>query len=83
MSMEFDPVEDRVMNALKRLQLPNLRETLLAVLSEAAKGLCFRVLKRCLPEWHSDSSSPIPKTTCGRTPFGHHLIPCCKVSRLF
>jgi DNA replication protein DnaC len=38
MSMEFDPVEERVMNALKRLQLPQLRETLPAVLSEAAKG---------------------------------------------
>jgi DNA replication protein DnaC len=38
MSLEFDPVEERVMNALKRLQLPHLRETLPAVLSEAAKG---------------------------------------------
>jgi DNA replication protein DnaC len=38
MSMEFDPAEQRVMNALKRLQLTDLRETLPAVLSEAAKG---------------------------------------------
>jgi DNA replication protein DnaC len=38
MSMDLDPVEQRVLNALKRLQLTNLRETLAAVLSEAAKG---------------------------------------------
>jgi DNA replication protein DnaC len=38
MSMDLDPAEQRVMNALKRLQLTNLRETLAAVLSEAAKG---------------------------------------------
>jgi DNA replication protein DnaC len=38
MSMDLDPAEQRVMNALKRLQLTNLRETLPAVLSEAAKG---------------------------------------------
>jgi DNA replication protein DnaC len=38
MSMDFDPAEQRVMNALKRLQLTNLRETLPAALSEAAKG---------------------------------------------
>lgn len=37
MSMELDPVEERVVNALKRLQLTHLRETLPAVLSEAAK----------------------------------------------
>ena len=37
MSMELDPVEDRVMNTLKRLQLTHLRETLPALLSEAAK----------------------------------------------
>jgi DNA replication protein DnaC len=38
MSMDLDPAEQRVMNALKRLQLTNLREALPAVLSEAAKG---------------------------------------------
>jgi DNA replication protein DnaC len=38
MSMDLDPVEERVTNALKRLQLTHLRETLPAVLSEAAKG---------------------------------------------
>lgn len=38
MSMDLDPVELRVANALKRLQLTHLRETLPAVLSEAAKG---------------------------------------------
>lgn len=38
MSMGLDPVEERVVNALKRLQLPHLRETLPALLSEAAKG---------------------------------------------
>ena len=37
MSMELDPVEERVVNALKRLQLTHLRETLPAVLSEAAR----------------------------------------------
>lgn len=37
MSMELDPVEDRVMNTLKRLQLTHLRETLPALLSEAAR----------------------------------------------
>jgi DNA replication protein DnaC len=38
MSMELDPVEDRVSQTLKRLQLNHLRETLPAVLSEAAKA---------------------------------------------
>jgi DNA replication protein DnaC len=38
MSMDLDPVEERVSNSLKRLQLTHLRETLPAVLSEAAKG---------------------------------------------
>jgi DNA replication protein DnaC len=38
MSMDLDPVEERVTNALKRLQLTHLRDTLPAVLSEAAKG---------------------------------------------
>lgn len=38
MSMGLDPVEDRVVNALKRLQLTHLRETLAAVLSEASKA---------------------------------------------
>jgi DNA replication protein DnaC len=38
MSMDLDPVEERVANALRRLQLTHLRETLPAVLSEAAKG---------------------------------------------
>ena len=38
MSDGLDPVEERVVNALKHLQLTNLRETLPAVLSEAAKG---------------------------------------------
>jgi DNA replication protein DnaC len=38
MSTGPDPVEERVVNALKRLQLTHLRETLPAVLSEAAKG---------------------------------------------
>jgi DNA replication protein DnaC len=38
MSMDLDPVEDRVAQALKRLQLNHLRETLPAVLSEAAKA---------------------------------------------
>jgi DNA replication protein DnaC len=33
----IDPQEERVFSALKRLQLPHLRETLPAVLSEAAK----------------------------------------------
>lgn len=37
MSMELDPVEERVVNALKRLQLTHLRETLPAVLAEAAR----------------------------------------------
>ena len=37
MSMELDPVEERVINALKRLQLTHLRETLPAVLAEAAR----------------------------------------------
>ena len=37
MSAGLDPVEDRVMNTLKRLQLPHLRETLPALLSEAAR----------------------------------------------
>jgi len=37
MSMGLDPVEERVMNTLKRLQLTHLRETLPAVLSEAAR----------------------------------------------
>ena len=34
----LDPMEERVANALKRLQLTHLRETLASVLSEAAKG---------------------------------------------
>jgi len=34
----LDPMEERVTNALKRLQLNHLRETLASVLSEAAKG---------------------------------------------
>ena len=38
MSMELDPVVERVVNDLKRLRLPHLRETLPALLSEAAKG---------------------------------------------
>jgi DNA replication protein DnaC len=38
MSIDLDPVEQRVMDALKRLQLTHLRETLPAALSEAAKG---------------------------------------------
>ena len=38
MSMELDPVEDRVSQTLRRLQLNHLRETLPAVLSEAAKA---------------------------------------------
>jgi DNA replication protein DnaC len=38
MSGELDPREERVVNALKRLQLNHLRETLASVLSEAAKG---------------------------------------------
>jgi DNA replication protein DnaC len=38
MSEGLDPMEERVVNALKRLQLTNLRETLASVLSEAAKG---------------------------------------------
>jgi DNA replication protein DnaC len=38
MSGGLDPMEERVVNALKRLQLTNLRETLASVLSEAAKG---------------------------------------------
>lgn len=38
MNTQLDPVEERVCNALKRLQLNHLRETLPAVLSEAAKG---------------------------------------------
>jgi DNA replication protein DnaC len=38
MSMDLDPVEQRVASALKRLQLTHLRETLPAALSEAAKG---------------------------------------------
>ena len=38
MSMDLDPVEQRVANALRRLQLTHLRETLPAALSEAAKG---------------------------------------------
>ena len=33
-----DPQEERILAALKRLQLPHLRETLAAVLSEAAKA---------------------------------------------
>jgi DNA replication protein DnaC len=33
-----DPQEERILTALKRLQLTHLRETLTAVLSEAAKG---------------------------------------------
>ncbi len=33
-----DPQEERIQAALKRLQLTHLRETLTAVLSEAAKG---------------------------------------------
>ena len=37
MSTELDPVAERVMNTLKRLQLTHLRETLPAVLSEAAR----------------------------------------------
>jgi DNA replication protein DnaC len=37
MSTAVNPAEDRVINALKRLQLTHLRETLAAVLSEAAK----------------------------------------------
>jgi hypothetical protein len=38
MSSELDPMEERVVNALKRLQLSHIRETLPALLSEAAKG---------------------------------------------
>jgi DNA replication protein DnaC len=38
MSGGLDPMEERVANALKRLQLTHLRETLAGVLSEAAKG---------------------------------------------
>jgi DNA replication protein DnaC len=38
MSGGLDPIEERVANALKRLQLTHLRETLASVLSEAAKG---------------------------------------------
>ena len=38
MSRDLDPVEERVTIALKRLQLTHLRETLPAILSEAAKG---------------------------------------------
>jgi DNA replication protein DnaC len=38
MSALLDPVEERVMSALKRLHLAHLQETLPAVLSEAAKG---------------------------------------------
>jgi DNA replication protein DnaC len=38
MSGGLDPMEERVANALKRLQLTHLRETLASVLSEAAKG---------------------------------------------
>jgi DNA replication protein DnaC len=38
MSGGLDPIEERVVNALKRLQLTHLRETLASVLSEAAKG---------------------------------------------
>jgi DNA replication protein DnaC len=37
MGTMIDPQEERVFSALKRLQLPHLRETLPAVLSEAAK----------------------------------------------
>jgi len=37
MGAMIDPQEERVFSALKRLQLPHLRETLAAVLSEAAK----------------------------------------------
>jgi DNA replication protein DnaC len=37
MSMLVDPREERVVSALKRLQLTHVRETLAAVLSEAAK----------------------------------------------
>jgi DNA replication protein DnaC len=37
MSAGLDPVEERVINALKRLQLTHIRETLPALLSEAAK----------------------------------------------
>ena len=37
MSAGLNPVEERVMNMLKRLQLPHLRETLPALLSEAAR----------------------------------------------
>jgi DNA replication protein DnaC len=38
MSSGLDPVEERVTHALRRLQLPHIRETLPAVLSEAARG---------------------------------------------
>jgi DNA replication protein DnaC len=38
MSPTLDPMEERVANALKRLQLSHIRETLPALLSEAAKG---------------------------------------------
>jgi DNA replication protein DnaC len=38
MSTLLDPVAERVQEALKRLQLPHLRETLPAVLSEAAQA---------------------------------------------
>jgi len=44
MSMELDPVDDRVSQALKRLQLNHLRETLAALLSEAAKA-CHQTRK--------------------------------------
>ena len=38
MSAPLDPMAERVLEALKRLQLPYLRETLPAVLSEAAQA---------------------------------------------
>jgi DNA replication protein DnaC len=38
MSASLDPMAERVLEALKRLQLPHLRETLPAVLSEAAQA---------------------------------------------
>jgi DNA replication protein DnaC len=59
MSMDLDPAEQRVINALKRLQLTHLRETLPAVLSEAAKGswtyleFLDRVLQREVDSKHT------------------------------
>jgi DNA replication protein DnaC len=56
MSMDLDPVEQRVTDALKRLQLTHLRQTPPAVLSEAAKGswTCLEFLDR-IPQREVDS----------------------------